>query len=410
MKNSKNWILNIRRLFLAFAAVLCSGISLAQTEDDASSSHISYGERGLQYESSSGNNFLWFGVRLQSRYSYEEVTQDTLGGSSTTKESETSLNRGRFKLGGHLLSPKLAVYSEFDFPTDRLIDLRATYEFNDRFQLRLGQWKSEFNRERVDSSGAQQFVERSIATPWFTIDRQQGVVASGRLASGSKADSSYWFGWLSGAGRGGSISDADGLWLLRYQWNFTGELLGFSQSDINRRDKSAGSLAVALLDGDTQFTSFSSAGGGQLPGYGIGEGVGESAGERDRYRLQQAVIESAYQKNGFSWQQEWHWKKISDHRTGRQRTIRGGYAQAGIFASSVWDSAPQPLEIALRAALVDPGSSIDADKEQEYSLVGNWFFSGHRNKLSADISYVEKDFVPETNQRVRFRFQWDWSF
>jgi hypothetical protein len=40
-------------------------------------------------------------------------------------------------------------------------------------------------------------------------------VASGRFGEGRSYDSSYWFGWLSGSGRGGSASDGEGLWLGR---------------------------------------------------------------------------------------------------------------------------------------------------------------------------------------------------
>ena len=126
-----------------------------------------------------------------------------------------------------------------------MLDLRATYAFADWLKIRVGQWKSEFNRERIDSSGKQQFVERSVVTPWFTIDRQQAIMASGRIGKGSRGDTSYWFGRLSGAGRGGDTSDADGLWLARAQWNFNGRVPGFSQSAIGRPDKPAGSVAEA---------------------------------------------------------------------------------------------------------------------------------------------------------------------
>ena len=34
--------------------------------------------------------------------------------------------------------------------------------------------ESDYNRERVDSSGKQQLVERSISNYWFTVDRQPG--------------------------------------------------------------------------------------------------------------------------------------------------------------------------------------------------------------------------------------------
>jgi len=398
--NRPSWALAL------LAACFTTAVSAAQPvetlPEPAEPSYFSYGPRGLQFESPDGNNFLWFGMRLQTRYSNEAVTQDELPNQPTSTQTDFALNRGRLKLGGHLVSPALSVYTEYDFPTERLIDLRATYKFSDALNLRVGQWKTEFNRERRDSSGEQQFAERSIATPWFTIDRQQGAVFSGRLAAGSAIDSSYWAGWISGAGRGGSLSEADGLWFGRYQWNFTSELLDFSQSDVGRREKAAGSVAVAYVDGETGFTSFSSAGGGQLPGF--------EDGAPDRYRLTQVVFETAWQKNGLSWQHEFHWKRIIDRDTGVARELAGGYAQFGAFASRLLADAPEPLELAVRLAAVDPYRDRSADYEREGAIVANWFFEGHRNKLTVDLARVRRQYVPETDTRTRIRLQWDWSF
>jgi len=412
-------LFNHRRLALAvlalFVTSVCVGwatIAVAQSSADEAEppessggdwqSQFSYGSKGLQFETPDGNNFLWFGVRLQTRFSTEDITQDLLPGDPSETDSEVKLNRGRFKLGGHLINPDFAVYTEYDFPTGRLIDFRGTYRFSELLSLRVGQWKAEFNRERRDSSGNQQFAERSISTPWFTIDRQLGLVASGRFAKETAVDSSYWFGRLSGAGRGGSLSEADGLWFGRYQWNFAGRVLDFSQSDIARRQEGAGSVAFAAVGGKTAYTSFSSAGGGQLPGY--------EDGGSDRYDLQQYVLETAWQHLGFSWQQELHWKRIIDREVGEERILIGGYAQAGIFANRFWASAPEPLELAIRYAYVDPDDDVPDDYEREFTIGGNWFFDGHRNKLTADVSYIQRRFVPESDKRLRFRFQWDVSF
>jgi phosphate-selective porin len=348
---------------------------------------FSYGEQGLQFDDGTGNNFLWFGVRLQTRWSNSEVTQDDLPGAPSSSDSDFALNRGRLKLGGHLFSPAFTIYSEHDIVDNRLLDLRATYKFTDWLSIRIGQWKSEFNRERIDSSGKQQFVERSVVTPWFTIDRQQAIMASGRVGKGSRGDTSYWFGWLSGAGRGGDTSDADGLWLGRAQWNFNGRVLGFSQSAIGRPGEPAGSVAVAAVTGRSGYTAFSSAGGGQLPGF--------VDGEPDQYRLEQVMLETAYQHGGFSWQQELHWKSIDDSLNGETRRLI---------------SFPEPLELAIRFARVDPDRDLGDDTEKEYTLASNWFFKGHRNKLTLDLSRVIRRQAPETDTSNRIRLQWDWSF
>ena len=363
---------------------------------------ISYGKQGLQFDDGSGDNFLWFGVRLQTRWANSHITQDALPGTPVSSDTELAVNRGRLKLGGHLFSPAFTIYSEHDIVDNRLLDLRATYKFTDWLGVRVGQWKSEFNRERTDSSGKQQFVERSVVTPWFTIDRQQAIMASGRVGEGSRGDTSYWFGWLSGAGRGGDTSEADGLWLGRAQWNFNGRVLGFSQSAIGRPRDPAGSVAVAAVTGRSGYTAFSSAGGGQLPGF--------VDGEPDQYRLEQVVLETAYQHGGFSWQQELHWKSIDDRLSSERRRLIGGYAQAGMFFSEIYTSFPEPLELAIRFARVDPDRDLGDDTEKEYTLGANWFFKGHRNKLTLDLSRVIRRQAPETDTSDRIRLQWDWSF
>jgi hypothetical protein len=97
-----------------------------------------YGSNGWQWSDPGSGSLIWFGLRFQLRYS-NRVDEP--------------------------LVPE---------------DLRGTWKPAVWFNLRAGQWKAEFNRERVDSSGKQQFVDRSIANYWFTVDRQNGVMASGR--------------------------------------------------------------------------------------------------------------------------------------------------------------------------------------------------------------------------------------
>lgn len=392
----------VRLILIVCASAVVSDSVAADSESTPDPSGFSYGSKGLQYESADGNNFLWFGVRLQARYTNSAIDHDDFPGQPSEEGADVKLNRGRLKLGGHLVSPRFTVYTEYDFTKDQLLDLRATYEFAPWLSIRVGQWKSEFNRERIDSSGAQQFVERSIATPWFTIDRQKGISASGRFGAGKAYDSSYWFGRLSGAGRGGDLADAEGLWMARYQWNFTRRVLGFSQSDIGRRDKPAGSIAIAAMSGDSMYTAFSSSGGGQLPGY--------SAGQSDRYHIRQSMLETAWQYRGFSWQQELHWKNIKDSVTNTEQSIVGGYAQTGMFFAEVWQKFPEPLEFALRYAFVDPNEEPDNKIEREYVLAANWFFKGHRNKLTADFGRVDRRDDTFSQTETRIRLQWDVSF
>ena len=88
-------------------------------------------------------------------------------------------------------------------------------------------------------------------------------------------------------------------------------------------------------------------------------------------------------------------------------TLDGAYAQAGYFFHQLWPSFPRPLEIAFRAAYVD-NDPADALR-RELSWVGNWFFAGHRNKLTLEASRLTTT-DPTVNGPVwRIRFQWDVS-
>jgi phosphate-selective porin OprO/OprP len=311
--------------------------------------------------------------------------------------SHGNVNRARFKLGGDLGSPSLGYYTEYDFPSERLLDMRLTYSWADEsLNARAGQWKVPFNRERIDSSGKQQFADRSISNTYFTLDRQRGVAVSGRVRPGSHLDSTWTVAVLEGAGRTGAGSPESPMWLGRWQWNAFGRELEFSQGDTGYREDAAGGIAVGAARFRGPYTAFSSAGGGQLAGF--------DAGGDDRYRVEQAMIETTYQHAGFSWQQEYHYKHVDDTALNDVERIHGGYAQVGWFPHARWKWAPRPLEFAARYA------RVDADDLQlaESTFGVNWFFSGHNNKLTADFSYGrEKPTGGRVVEKRTWRLQWD---
>ena len=67
--------------------------------------------------------------------------------------------------------------------------------------------------------------------------------------------------------------------------------------------------------------------------------------------------------------------------------------------------------MAARYAVVDPNTSLPDDLEQELTIAGNWFFAGHRNKLTADLAWLTGEGESSGDQRnTRLRVQWDISF
>ena len=131
--------------------------------------------------------------------------------SGTKSINNFELRRVRMKIGGHGfkyvkyyfeidLQPSRPISDGNNWSAPRLIDWRLDVQPYEWLGFRLGQWKINYNRERVDSSGRQQFVERSIVNEVFTIDRQVGVLLKGRLNKGTAADFRYYTGIFNGEG------------------------------------------------------------------------------------------------------------------------------------------------------------------------------------------------------------------
>jgi hypothetical protein len=358
-----------------------------------------YGDRGLEWSDQTTGSYLWTGVRAQTRYSNLENNFNLIEDFDDPVESGFSVNRARIKIGvGY--RQLITGYHEYDVRNGNLLDLRGTWVAHEGFNIRVGQWKPEFNRERVDSSGKQQFSDRSIANYWFTIDRQWGLMASGRKSAGDEFDSSWWAGVLAGNGRSQSTDGGRPMLMARWQWNYSGEVLPFSQSALKRYERPRGSLAFAGVSNDSKYTRYSSGGGGQLEGY--------EEGESNQYRIHQLMQEWAWHHRGLSIQQELHWKAIEDRRRGGTRNLFGGYAQIGWFPAEYWQNVPDNVEIASRIAYVNPDQGQDL-RDIEFSLAANIFFNGHRNKLTFDTSYLSVIDDSRQESDVRFRVQWDIS-
>ncbi|MFT7521211.1 MAG: phosphate-selective porin OprO/OprP [Kiritimatiellia bacterium] len=387
----------------------------------------SYGPKGIRLESRDGKfqtNLQWRAqLRVTSPYRTDPRQIEDL----PTDELTAEARRLRMKIGGHGYQPWLKYYFEVDLqPTRsldddsvtasaRVIDWRIDIDKNKAFGIRAGQWKIDFNRERVDSSGRQQFVERSIVNRVFTIDRQVGLGFRGRLFEGTGADFRYYAGAFTGEGRGASNNDDNLMYAGRLQWNFLGRDLGLRQTDVERTEKPTGSLALGGATHTGKATRWSSGGGGNLDGFS-----NVLLAEEGQYRVQQAVAEFAFKYQGFSTQNEYHWKNIqdttlSDGQTGNDSDLRGLYSQFGYFFNEVWSSFPEELELAARYGwLKEPNeTNLDLENErQEFTIGANWFFNGHNNKLTLDYSYLTIDdaALGEDGNGNRIRLQWDISF
>jgi len=385
-------------------------LALGQTDSVEVQPKIYYGDKGWHLESTNGYYATDFQLRLQLRYSYPfEQDPISLEDFNTQKQHILQIRRARVKIGGHAFTPKFKYYMEYELAASSLLDFWAIYSFNKAINIQVGQYKARYNTERIVSSGRLQTADRSILTRPFTIDRQSGLTVFGNLSGKGALNFSYWLAVFSGTGRGQFVPEDDKLmWKFRGQWNMFGKEMSFVSSDINQLPTWRGYLAGGLVTNQSQYTRFSQGGGGQLRGYPDTSQLGQ-------YRINQYFIETAFKKSGFSWQQEFHWKKIHDKLENNYRTMAGNYIQLGTFPVTYIKKFPKQLELAARYALYFPTLDFtDLNtvqyNEKEYTISLNWFFKGHSNKLTSEISFIDLEENEIKQPGWRIRLQWDVSF
>lgn len=396
---------------LLFISLVCLfHNTFAQQNDgkakDSLTTQIEYTSRGFQFTAPDNKFQLQIGGRLQFRFATPN-DQDPITFDDFAPEQETvfKINRARLKVGGHTFQPWLKYYFEYELGASRLLDFRVMIEKWPWLSFKLGQWKTEYTRERVISSGKQQMMERSIINRPFTLDRQQGITVYGHIQKSKAADFNYNLAVLTGTGINAHENDDKNLmYTARVQWNFLGEAVPMTGSDLEDREEPLASVALAGATNRSRYTRFSSSGGGSLANFEIGE-----AGQ---FTVNQWLLETAFMYRSFSWHSEMHLKDIDDHINQTLTRLRGGFWQAGYVLNNDSDTTQPLFEPAFRYAVFQPSLGFPQYAREEFSLAFNCFFNGHANKLTADVSYFEfeKSDVDIPHQSWRFRVQYEVSF
>ena len=387
-------------LFFLIGLLLMAQSAISQKAD--STFYVTKG-KGVEFHFFQNQYQLNIDFRGQFRAS---VPYDNFPKTSNGFDDESTklgINRARIKIGGHIYKPYYTFYFEEDIKGGNLLDFRVQIEKYSFLKLRVGQWKGRYTRERVISSGKQQGLDRSLLNRIFTIDRQQGVSLYGNLDGGSAANFNYWLSAFTGTGRGGeSDNDNSLMYLLRLQWNPNGVPVKFLGSDLSYHEKFVSSIAIAGVTNTSPYTSFSTSGGGQL--------VGFETEEEGLYKVDQLLFETAFKYKGFSWQQEFHYKNIEDKITSQETLLIGNYFQLGYFVHHSIPIVPAPLEVYVRQSFYDADFDVSGNNNYEYTIGCNWFFKGHKNKLTFEYSYLEYNDLDYVNESGSFyRLQWDVS-
>lgn len=297
------------------------------------------------------------------------------------------VRRLRLRFDGYVLMRRLQYYIQLNFSRADLEvdagnvpqpvrDAMVYYHFNKYFYFGLGQSKLPGNRQRVISSGNQQFPDRSIANGAFTLDRDFGVFAYWTLPLPTRQQWQLKGAVSSGDGRGAAPGNSGLAYTGRVEWLPFGTFLDkgdYSEGDLAFEPKPRLSFGAGYSRNDRAIRT-----GGQLG--------------RELYvpRSMNTFIADAMLKyQGWALSGEYFDRRCDDPiTTNEEGAVRFVPTGTGVNAqlSRCFRSF---FEIATRYSLVDPGANTKAlsARTEEILLGTSKYLNGHRIKVQSYAGY-----------------------
>lgn len=293
---------------------------------------------------------------IQTRYTFTDADED-VGDKNT---SSFSVQKARLYVTGTAMHEEFAYYLNGDFAGSSASLRDAWLQWNacDWASLRMGQWKTAISRQFVNSDEKLQFPDRSTASDYFNLGRQQGVMASSKWMDGAVTGSvGVYNGINEGEGINSVGTDTKHTGVVALRWNPMGQMDSYAEGDVDWTEEMAVSVGGAYA-----YSQFGSDG--------------------DRHNLS---LDANLKSNGFSAHGEFFWAN-NDEGSGDDSNPIGFYLQAGYFLD------PKTWEIAARYSLVtcDDGSAYGScagvDDKNEVTAGINYYWWKHN--LKAQFAYV----------------------
>jgi phosphate-selective porin OprO/OprP len=342
--------------------------------------------------------------RMQNRAAFNTISGSDFG----IDEIEARVRRLRLRFDGFVYDPRITYVIQLSFTRGDMDfddtgfpnivrDAMFFYTVNKKLVLGLGQTKLPGNRQRVNSSGDLQFVDRSIINRAFNIDRDFGIQAFYTENFGE------FYTVLRGAittgdGRNVSSSDKGLAYTGRIEVLPLGQFTNFGdyfESDLMREPK------PKIAFGATYSKNFNA----RRTGGTIGTFLFEPR------NMETYMADMKFKYRGFSVASELLHRTSENPITTNETGTEVEYVLVGtgfnLQASYLFKS---NYEIAARYSNLNINRELmNFDRNTNQYLLGvSKYLRGHRLKLQADIAYEENIPLilgtPKANTWI-FRFQ-----
>lgn len=372
---------HLKWIFVAGLSLIFNGLWAQQVESDERA--LINVEDGVSFKKDE-SFLLNLRFRMQNRFGFRTISESNLA----PEEFVANVRRLRLRLDGFVMSPKFQYYIQLSFSReDQDLESRSIaqtirdailyYTINDNLYVGFGQSKLPGNRQRVVSSGNQQFVERSIVNARFNIDRDFGFFAYYTLRPGDM-EVRLKSAITSGDGRNALAID-DGLaYTARMEWLPLGSFENsgdFSEGDLEFESTPKLSLAASW-----SFNHKATRTGGQT-----GSDIPES---RDLYTF---IADGIFKYQGFALSSEYLRRQcdnptfLMSDGTPFNTYVPSGYGVNTQVSYTLRDYS----EFSMRMAYIRPDEQIAAlePDRNEYLIGYTKYFNGHRIKLQGNIGY-----------------------
>ncbi|MFA7406119.1 MAG: porin [Pelobacteraceae bacterium] len=339
--------------------------------------------KGFNFTSSDEKFKLSLGGRLQTRYTLVDSDDTT----KTTPSSTWEVKRIKFWMNGYAYTKDLTYLLQVDFVnggSSKLLEhAYVDYRLLDEVQLLAGQTKVPFGRQWLNSSGAQQFVDRSPASDAFRPGYDAGAKLHGDIAKGLVT---YELGLYGGAGQsakrattGATTANAVAT---RLTFNPFGKM-GTTESDLGNSAKPLLSVGANYYGNVLKKTTATALETNNITLAGtsgwLGSGISTfTTGER--IDIDTWGFDAAFKWHGFSTQAEYLAGQAEGTTSNKILRAEGVYAQAGYFVI------PKTLEAALRYSYIDPNRSKANDLRTDVQGAVSYYFNMHNLKIQGDVT------------------------
>lgn len=271
-----------------------------------------------------------------------------------------------YRLDGEFTSNEATSSSSTAAMGTRLRDAWLQWNVCDWAALRMGQFKTQIDRQFNTNDHTAQFADASIASQSFNLGRQNGLGGWANFMNGQlQLTAGMYNGMSDGEGQNRPGLDTKHTGIVGARWNPMGKMDVNEEGDINWTDDAAVSIGAAYAYSDANRAAFS--------------------GDVTQDNLS---VDANFKWKGWSVHGEYYYQNTNPDTDGlSDANPMGFYAQLGYFLE------PKKWEVAGRYSLVDcdngkytAGMCAGNDKVNEVSVGLNYYWWKHN--LKGQLNFV----------------------